>query len=90
MLTWTRELTIAGESADVVAIVEDYARVFSVSMILKLFIDAEPGGFLIGAQRELCQTWLNQERVTINCAHFLQDEAPVGGGRGCRALHREG
>ena len=76
MLSWTRELPIAGEPADVVAIVEDYARFLSSSPIPKLFIDAEPGGFLIGAQREFCRTWPNQEQVTIKGAHFLQEEAP--------------
>jgi len=76
MLTWTRELPIAGEPADVVAIVEDYARFLSTSQIPKLFIDAEPGGFLIGAQREFCRAWPNQEQVTIKGAHFLQEEAP--------------
>jgi haloalkane dehalogenase len=76
MLTWTRELPIAGEPADVVAIVEDYARFFSTSPIPKLFINAEPGGFLIGAQREFCRAWPNQEQITIKGAHFLQEEAP--------------
>ena len=76
MLTWTRELPIAGEPADVVAIVEDYARFLSTSLIPKLFIDAEPGGFLIGAQREFCRAWPNQEQVTVKGAHFLQEEAP--------------
>lgn len=76
MLSWTRELPIAGEPADVVAIVEDYARFFSTSPIPKLFIDAKPGGFLIGAQREFCRAWPNQEQITIKGAHFLQEEAP--------------
>jgi haloalkane dehalogenase len=76
MLAWTRELPIAGEPADLVAIVEDYARFMSASPIPKLFIDADPGGFLIGAQREFCRAWPNQEQVTIKGAHFLQEEAP--------------
>jgi len=76
ILTWTRELPIAGEPADVVAIVEDYARFVSTSQIPKLFIDAEPGGFLIGAQREFCRAWPNQETLTVKGAHFLQEEAP--------------
>ena len=76
MLSWTRDLPIAGEPADVVTIVEDYARFLSTSPIPKLFIDAEPGGFLIGAQREFCRAWPNQEQVTIKGAHFLQEEAP--------------
>jgi haloalkane dehalogenase len=76
MLTWTRELPIAGEPADVVAIVDAYAKWLSKSAIPKLFIDAEPGGFLIGTQREFCKTWPNQERVLLKGAHFLQEEAP--------------
>jgi haloalkane dehalogenase len=76
MLTWTRELPIAGEPEDVVAIVESYARWLSTSPVPKLFIDAEPGGFLIGAQREFCRAWPNQQTVTLKGAHFLQEEAP--------------
>jgi haloalkane dehalogenase len=76
MLAWTRDLPIGGEPADVVAIVEDYARWLSTSPIPKLFIDADPAGFLIGAQREFCRAWPNQETVMIKGAHFLQEEAP--------------
>jgi haloalkane dehalogenase len=76
MLTWTRELPIAGEPADVVGIVDSYARWLSRSPIPKLFIDAEPAGFLIGTQREFCRAWPNQEIVTVSAAHFVQEEAP--------------
>jgi haloalkane dehalogenase len=76
MLAWTRELPIAGQPQDVVQIVEAYAQWLSRSSIPKLFIDAEPGGFLIGAQREFCRAWPNQQRVTVEGSHFLQEEAP--------------
>lgn len=76
MLAWTRDLPIAGEPADVVAIVGSYASWLSKSDLPKLFIDAEPSGFLIGAQREFCRAWPNQERVVVEGAHFLQEEAP--------------
>lgn len=76
MLAWTRELPIAGEPADVVEIVDSYARWLSKSPIPKLFIDAEPGGFLIGAQREFCLRWPNQQVVTVRGAHFLQEDSP--------------
>jgi haloalkane dehalogenase len=81
MLAWTRDLPIAGEPADVVAIVEAYAEWLSKSPIPKLFIDAEPAGFLIGAQREFCRAWPNQEHVMLEGAHFLQEEAPAAVGR---------
>jgi haloalkane dehalogenase len=76
MLAWTRDLPIAGEPADVVAVVESYANWMSKSPVPKLFIDAEPAGFLIGAQREFCRAWPNQQTVTVHGAHFLQEEAP--------------
>ena len=76
MLTWTRELPIAGEPADVTAIVDSYARWLAKSPIPKLFIDAEPAGFLIGAQREFCRAWPNQQTVTVAGSHFLQEDSP--------------
>jgi len=60
----------------VVEVVENYGKWLSKSTLPKLFIDAEPGGFLIGAQREFCRTWPNQDVVTVEGYHFLQEEAP--------------
>jgi haloalkane dehalogenase len=76
MLAWTRDLPIAGEPADVVAIADSYARFLSRSPIPKLFIDAEPAGFLVGAQREFCRAWPNQQIVTVEGSHFLQEDSP--------------
>jgi haloalkane dehalogenase len=76
MLAWTRDLPIAGEPADVVEVVEDYARWLSRTPIPKLFINGDPSGFLIGAQREFCRAFPNQREVTIPGAHFLQEDSP--------------
>jgi len=76
MLAWTRDLPIEGQPEDVVRIVDSYARRLSTSPIPKLFIDADPAGFLIGAQREFCRAWPNQQTVTVRGAHFLQGDAP--------------
>jgi len=76
ILAWTRELPIAGQPEDVTQIVESYAKWLSTSDIPKLFIDAEPGGFLIGAQRDFCRKWPNQETVTVKGSHFLQEDSP--------------
>lgn len=76
MLAWSRDLPIAGEPADVVEIVNAYARWLSNSAIPKLFIDAEPAGFLIGAQREFCRAWPNQQVVTVPGSHFMQEDSP--------------
>lgn len=81
MLAWTRDLPIAGEPADVVEIVDSYAHWLSKSPIPKLFIDAEPAGFLIGAQREFCRAWANQQVVTVSGSHFLQEDLPEAVGQ---------
>ena len=75
-LTWPRQIPIAGEPADVVRIVQDYADYFSKADVPKLFINAEPGAILIGPQREFCRSWPAQQEVTVSGNHFLQEDSP--------------
>ena len=42
----------------------------------KLFINADPGVILVGAQREFCRTWPNQREVTVQGLHFIQEDSP--------------
>jgi len=77
MLEWSRELPIEGQPQDVVRIVDAYATWLSASPIPKLFINGEPAGFLIGAQREFCRTWPHQQEITVQGAHFLPEDSPV-------------
>ena len=76
MLSWTRELPIEGQPEDVTRIVDSYAHWLTTSPIPKLFIDADPAGFLIGAQREFYRAWPNQQTVMVQGAHFLQEDSP--------------
>ena len=76
MLAWSRELPIARDPKDVVKVVDSYSQWLSTSPIPKLFVNAEPAGFLIGAQREFCRGWPNQQEVTVKGAHFLQEDSP--------------
>jgi haloalkane dehalogenase len=80
-LTWPREIPIAGEPADVVAIVDGYARWLATSDLPKLFVNADPGTILTGAQREFCRRWPNQEEITVKGSHFVQEDSPreIGG-----------
>jgi len=75
-LSWPRQIPIDGEPADVVEIVQSYADWLSASKIPKLFINAAPGAILIGAQREFCRAWPNQQEVTVAGNHFLQEDSP--------------
>lgn len=75
-LSWPRQIPIAGEPADIVAIAENYAGFMSQSDIPKLFINADPGSILVGAQRDFCRGWKNQREVTVKGLHFLQEDSP--------------
>jgi haloalkane dehalogenase len=76
-LTWPREIPIDGEPAEVVALVDDYARWLGASPLPKLFVNGNPGSILVGPQREFCRAWPNQQEVTVKGSHFLQEDSPV-------------
>ena len=75
-LTWPREIPIDGEPEDVAEIVGDYGRWLSTSDVPKLYIDADPGAILVGAQREFCRTWPNQAEARVAGIHFIQEDSP--------------
>jgi haloalkane dehalogenase len=75
-LTWPRQIPIDGEPADVVAIVDQYARWLATSPLPKLFVNADPGAILVGPQRDFCRTWPNQDEVTVRGSHFIQEDSP--------------
>jgi haloalkane dehalogenase len=59
-----------------VAIAEAYAQWLSKSDLPKLFVNAEPGVILTGAQREFCRGWPNQQEITVPGSHFVQEDSP--------------
>ena len=76
MLSWPRALPIDGSPPDVVKVVADYADWMAGNKIPKLFINADPGAILVGAQREFCRGWANQTEVTVPGIHFIQEDSP--------------
>ena len=85
-LTWPRQIPIEGEPADVVDVVNHYARFLSESPLPKLFVNAEPGSILTGAQREFCRTWPSQEEISVKGSHFIQEDSPHEIGRAIAAF----
>ena len=75
-LTWPRQIPLDGEPDSVVQIVSQYADWLQASNIPKLFVNAEPGAILVGAQREFCRSWPNQTEVTVRGSHFIQEDSP--------------
>jgi haloalkane dehalogenase len=86
MLTWPRQIPLDGEPADVVAIVDAYGRWLAGTAVPKLLINADPGSILVGPQREFCRTWPNQQEVTVQGSHFIQEDSPAEIGRAIAAF----
>ena len=75
-LSWPRQIPIDGEPPEVVEVVSAYADWLASAPVRKLFVNAEPGAILTGAQREFCRTWPNQTEVTVRGSHFIQEDSP--------------
>ena len=75
-LNWPRQLPIADEPQAMVTLVQRYADWMRQNQLPKLFINAEPGSILVGAQRDFCRTWRNQTEVTVKGRHFIQEDSP--------------
>ena len=84
-LTWPRQIPIDGEPPDVVAVASAYAEWLAASTLPKLFVNADPGAILTGAQREFCRQWPNQTEVTVRGSHFIQEDSPHEIGRALAA-----
>jgi haloalkane dehalogenase len=76
MLSWPRALPLDGEPGQVVEIVRSYSEWMNGNDIPKLFINAQPGAILVGAQREFCRGWANQTEITVPGIHFIQEDSP--------------
>jgi haloalkane dehalogenase len=74
-LAWPREIPLDGAPGSTVELVENYARWLSQCPAPKLFVNADPGAILIGAQREFCRQWPNQTEITVAGSHFVQEDS---------------
>jgi haloalkane dehalogenase len=88
-LTWPRQIPIEGEPKDVVDLVAAYGRWLESAPVAKLFVNAEPGSILTGAQRDYCRGWANQREVTVKGSHFIQEDSPDEIGRAVAAFIQE-
>src|SRR5262245_5365408 len=80
-LTWVRQIPIEGEPADVAAIVAAYAEWLATSSVPKLFVKAEPGAILAGANLDFASGLPAQAEVTVAGVHYLQEDSPDEIGR---------
>jgi len=76
-LMFPRELPIAGEPADVVAITRADAAFMAKAPLPKLVMTVTRATGLTARQAEACRAWPNQREIRLDGAHFIQEDAPV-------------
>lgn len=79
-LTWPRQIPIAGEPADVAALVTAYSQWLTVSKVPKLFVNVEPG-VLSPFARPIVRKWAVVDEVTVRGLHYVQEDSPDEIGR---------
>ncbi|MGO9135700.1 MAG: hypothetical protein ACLP8A_16835 [Methylovirgula sp.] len=84
MLAWPRQIPIGGEPENVARIIEACADWIPGAGFPKLFINGDPGAILVGAARDFCHTWTNQNEITVPGMHFLQEDLGPEIGRAIR------
>jgi haloalkane dehalogenase len=76
-LTGPRQLPIASEPADTVVLIASYTDYLANSKnVPKLFINADPGAFLVGYARDFVRKWPNLKEITVKGSHFIQEDSP--------------
>ena len=76
ILTLCRDVPVDSTPKSVWDAEAAYADWLSTSPIPKLFINADPGAFLVDAKRDFCRSWPNQTEITVRGLHFLQEDSP--------------
>jgi haloalkane dehalogenase len=89
MLTWPRQIPIAGEPVDVVEVVKNYGQWLAQSPIPKLYIHAEPGAVDVGRRRAFVRQWPHQIEITVKGRHFIQEDSPTELGAAISEFVRE-
>lgn len=89
-LTWPRQIPIGGEPKGVHEIVQAYSEwLTQADAIPKLFVNAKPGIILTGGHREFCRQFPNQEEITVQGLHFIQEDSPAEIGQAVAAFIRK-
>lgn len=75
-LSWPRQVPIDGEPALTHEAFTQYLAWLKQSQIPKLFINAEPGGLVVGPRKNIPRSWPNTTEVSVAGRHFVQEESP--------------
>jgi haloalkane dehalogenase len=85
ILSLCRDVPLDGTPEDVAEAERAYAEWLARSPLPKLFVNVEPGSFLVGALRDFCRSWPNQQEVTVPGLHFAPEDSAEAIGRALAA-----
>lgn len=85
ILSLCRDVPVDGTPGDVDEAERAYADWLARSPLPKLFLNVEPGSFLVGALRDFCRSWPSQEEVTVRGLHFAPEDSADAIGRALAA-----
>ena len=74
-LTWPRQIPIGGEPAESVAIIEENWSWLQSWDGPKLLVNAEPGAILTGPMLASARSLSNQQEMTVEGSHFIQEDS---------------
>jgi haloalkane dehalogenase len=80
-LSWPRQAPIDGAPAETHAVFVQYLDWLQQSPIPKLFINAEPGGLVVGPRKAIPRGWPQTTEVTVKGRHYVQEESPAAIGQ---------
>jgi haloalkane dehalogenase len=75
-LTWSREIPVDGEPADVLKVIERNNRWLEASPIPKLYIHVQPETVMKGHVLVRVRTFPNQTEVKVAGLHYVQEDSP--------------
>jgi haloalkane dehalogenase len=81
ILSLCRDVPVDGTPRDVHEAEAAYAAWLAAAPVRKLFVNVEPGSFLVGAFREFCRTFPNQTEVCVPGLHFAPEDSADAIGR---------
>jgi haloalkane dehalogenase len=87
-LSWPRDVPLAGEPAEVIAVLNEFGPWLAGNDVPKLFIRADPGVIQRGRVLDAVRGWANQTEITVPGAHFLQEDSPAEIGKAVASFVR--
>jgi haloalkane dehalogenase len=81
ILSLCRDVPVDGTPRDVHEAEAAYAVWLASAPVPKLFVNVEPGSFLVGPLRDFCRTWPSQEELTVPGLHFAPEDSAEAIGR---------